>query len=277
MTRSDTSAHQPLPGRRLGLMAALAIALALLGACATPAGGGAAQEEILTESDEPAARKRARIRLELAVGYYEEGRTEIALDEVKQALNSDASFGPAYNLRGLIYMRMNEPRQAEESFRRALSLEPRNGDVLHNFGWFACQQGRSEESFGAFRRALEIPSYGARAKTYMTLGLCQARAGRLEDAEHSLARSYELDAGNPVTGFNLANLLMRRGELTRAQFYIRRLNNGEYANAETLWLGIRVEQALGDKVAMSQLAEQLRKRYPASRELAAYEKGAFNE
>ena len=84
-----------------------------------------------------------------------------------------------------------------------------------------------------------------------------------------------------VTARNVAQRtyldLLRRNELTRAQFYIRRLNNSELANAESLWLGIKVERALGDSVAMRQLAGQLRKRFPDSRELGAYERGAFNE
>ena len=67
---------------------------------------------------------------------------------------------------------------------------------------------------------------------------CARRApASTAEAERSLARSYELDAGNPITGYNLANLLYRRGDYKRAQFYIRRLNNSELANAETLWLG----------------------------------------
>jgi type IV pilus assembly protein PilF len=260
----------------------LAAALLLLAGCAGTPGipgdaGATSSRDIVTESDESPARKRARIRLELAVGYFEQGRTEIALDEVKQALASDPSYGPAFNLRGLIYMRLNEPRQAEESLRRAVAIDARDADALHNLGWLACQQARYDESSDFFRRALANPTYGGRAKTYMTQGLCQARAGRLEDAEHSLSRSYELDAGNPVTGYNLASLLARRGELKRAQFYIRRLNNSELANAESLWLGIRVERRLGDDVAVSQLAEQLRKRYPQSPELAAYDRGAFHE
>ncbi|TFZ03222.1 type IV pilus biogenesis/stability protein PilW [Ramlibacter rhizophilus] len=259
----------------------LLVALLLLSGCASPPGspaaGASGAREVMTESDETPERKRARIRLELAIGYFEQGRTEIALDEIKQALASDPAFGPAYNLRGLIYMRLNDSRQAEESLRRALAINPRDADALHNLGWLACTQDRHEEAINAFRQALANPTYGGRAKTTMTLGLCQARAGRFEDAEQSLARSYELDAGNPVTGYNLASLLMRRGELARAQFYIRRLNNSELANAESLWLGIRVEQRLGDKLAMTQLAEQLKKRYPQSRELAAYERGAFHE
>ena len=121
------------------------------------------------------------------------------------------------------------------------------------------------------------PLYADRAKTLMAQGICQARAGRKDDAERSLARSYELDAANPVTGYNLANLLFQRGEHARAQFYIRRLNNTDLANSETLWLGIKVEQRLNDRVAMLQLADQLKRRFPQSRETGFYERGAFNE
>ena len=107
--------------------------------------------------------------------------------------------------------------------------------------------------------------------------MCQARAGRLAQAQDSLTRAYELDAANPLTGYNLAQLLYRQGDLTRARFYIRRLNNSDSANAESLWLGIRVERRLSDSVAMLQLVDQLRKRYPQSRELTAYDKGTFDE
>jgi type IV pilus assembly protein PilF len=34
--------------------------------------------------------------------------------------------------------------------------------------------------------------------------------------------------------------------VTRAQFYIRRINNSELANAQTLWLGVKVENRLNN-------------------------------
>ncbi|RZJ19962.1 MAG: type IV pilus biogenesis/stability protein PilW [Haliea sp.] len=256
----------------------LAMALATLAGCANkPEAAGAPGTDIMTASDEPEARRRARIRMELAVGYFEQGQTNIALDELKQVIASDPTFPEAYNLRGLIYMRLNDMRQAEDSFRRAVALDPRDANTKHNFGWLLCQQARYEESLGQFAQALANPLYVGRAKTLMAQGVCQVRAGRLAEAEQSLARSYELDAANPVTGFNLANLLYQRGDHTRAQFYIRRLNNSEQANAETLWLGIKVEQRLNDQVAMNQLGDQLRRRFPNARETAAYARGAFNE
>ncbi|MFC5500041.1 type IV pilus biogenesis/stability protein PilW [Caenimonas terrae] len=254
-----------------------ALLLALGGCAARNGDATGANVDIVTASDEPDARKRARIRMELAVGYFEQGQTTVALDELKQVILADPTFPDAYNLRGLIYMKLNDMKQAEESFRRAVSLNSKDSNAQHNYGWLLCQQGRYDEANRAFNGAMANPLYAERAKTLMAKGLCEARAGRKDDAERSLARSYELDAANPVTGFNLANLLFQRGEYSRAQFYIRRLNNTELANAETLWLGIKVEQKLNDRVAMMQLADQLKRRFPQSREMGFYDRGAFNE
>ena len=256
---------------------AATVLLALAGCASRQADTSSTPSEIVTPSDEPENRRRARIRLELAVGYFSEGKTDIALDELKQAISNDPAFADAYVLRGLIYMRLNDNRQAEDSFRRAVTLNPRDSNAHHNLGWLQCQLGRYPDSFRSFELAMSNPLYPDKAKSLMALGLCQARSGRNADAELSLARSYELDAGNPITGFNLAQLLYMRGELPRAQFYIRRLNNSELANSESLWLGIKVERRLNDNVAMQQLGETLRKRFPQSRERGAYDRGAFDE
>lgn len=263
----------------LGLLT-LALGASLLTGCAAGGAGSSAnssQGELITESDEPEGRKRARLRLELASAYFEQGKTEVALDEIKQALLADPGYGPAHVLRGLVYMRLNEPRLTRESFERALQINPRDADALHNYGWFVCQQGAYAQAVDMFQRALASPVYGGKAKTLMAMGLCQIRLGQLPEAEGSLARSYELDAANPITGYNLASLLYRRGENTRAQFYIRRLNNSELANAETLWLGIQVERRLNNNEAVEQLAQQLQRRFPQSREWAAYQRGTFND
>lgn len=260
---------------------ALAVVCLNLGACANGAGGvgqgSASKADIVTDSDEPDGRRRARIRLELAVGYFEEGQTTVALDELKQALTADPNFGEAYNLRGLIYMRLNDNRLAEESFRRSTALNPGDSNVHHNYGWLMCQQGKFAEASQLFSQALSNPRYGDRPKTLMTQGLCQIRAGRPAEAEISLTRSYELDAGNPITGYNLSTLLFQRSEFVRAQFYIRRLNNSELANAQSLWLGIKIERRLDNRDAAEQLAGQLRKRYAQSPEMAKYERQAFDE
>jgi type IV pilus assembly protein PilF len=255
----------------------------VLQACAHPGSGasksptGVGGADFVTESDEPDARKRARLRIELATGYFEQGQTTVALDEVKQALVADPTYAPAHSLRGLAYMRLGETQLAEDSFRRAMALAPKDANLAHNLGWLLCQQSRFTEAQPLFEAALASPLYGGRAKTLLTQGICQARAGKSVDAEASLSKAFELDAGNPVVSFNLAQLQFNRAELGKAQFHLRRLNNSELANAETLWLGMKVEQRLGNRDALRQLGEQLKRRYPQSRELGSYERGAFHE
>ena len=136
---------------------------------------------------------------------------------------------------------------------------------------------REKEAVEFFTRAVANPTYGGQAKTLMAKGVCEMRAGLVKDAEASFARSYQLDATNPIAGYNLAALLFKRGEFERAQFYIRRLNATELANAETLWLGIKIEKQLNNQVVADQLAQQLQRRFPDSRELQAYRRGAFYE
>lgn len=255
------------------------LGLTTLSGCASRStdAGATQSTEIVTDSDEPEARKRARIRLELAVGYFEQGQTTIALDELKLSIASDPMYSEAYSLRGLIYMRLNDFRFAEESFKKALQINSKDSNVMHNLGWLLCQQARYPESLQYFSAALKNVQYGERAKTFRAQGLCQARAGLKADAEISLLKSYEFDAGNPVTAYNLAVLLFQRNDFSRAQFYVRRLNNSELANAESLWLGIKVERNLDSRDAMFQLAAQLVKRFPQSNEAGAYQRGAFNE
>jgi type IV pilus assembly protein PilF len=255
-------------------------ALAGISGCASRTGGTGPDgngSEIMTDSDEPNARKRARIRLELASGYFEQGQTTIALDELKQSIAADPNYAAAYNLRGLIYLRLNDFRFAEESFGKALAIEPQDASVMHNLGWLYCQEARYPLAQQIFSKALAMPQYRERAKTWRAQGLCQVRAGQRGEGEQSLIKSYELEPGNPVTAYNLATLMFQRGEFARAQFYVRRLNNSELANEESLWLGIKVEQRMENRIAMQQLGSQLLKRFPQSRQADAFQRGAFDE
>lgn len=263
-----------------GILGVLASSMLVLAGCSSaPASGSGASagQDVVTVSDEPDSRRRARIRLELATGYFSNGQVTVALDEVKQAIAIDPTYFDAYNLRGLVYQRLNSPALAEESFRKALALNSSAAAVQHNYGLFLCQQGRGNEGIALFKAAVANPVYADRSKSYMAMAGCELALGRRESAEANFMRSYELDPGNPVTGYNLSKLLFERGDYTRAQFYIRRLNNSALANSESLWLGIKVEQRMGNTDIMGQLGVQLRKRFPDSRELTWFDRGAFNE
>lgn len=232
----------------------------------------------VTASDEPDADRRARVRLELAAAYFGRGQLMTALDEVKLAIAANPLLAPAFNLRGLIYASLGEHRFAEESFRRALQLEPRDADSMQNYGWFLCQMQRYDEAQQQFARALAVPQYADAARTLLTQGICHARQKQLAAAEASLRRAMQLEPANPSIAVNLADVLYRRGAYEGARALIRPLNaNPDVSNAQTLWLAARIEQRLGNSQGVQALARQLRDRFPQAPESAALDRGQFDE
>jgi type IV pilus assembly protein PilF len=265
-------------GARAAVFAVVVAALHV--ACTTQATVApvAGAPDRLSTSEEVDAKKRARARMDLASAYFSRGEARTALEQVKISLAADPNYGDAYNLQGLIYANLGEQALAEDSFRRALQLNPRDADAMHNYGWYLCQLRRYPEATTMFEQALALPQYRGVTRTLLAQGVCQAYAGQLAEAEATLSRAYQLDPANPFAATNLSEVLYRRGEYERARFYIRRVNSqSEIANAQTLWLAARIEAKLGNRQATSEFGAQLRKRFPDSREAALFARGAFDE
>ncbi len=254
-----------------------AAVLCTLAACTTQTVGGG-EREARPAAEPPDPVRIANARLELAGLYFGRGQAATALDEVKRALAAKPDMAEAFGMRALIYASQGDATQADESFQRAMQLAPRDGGTMHNYAWFLCQQGRYAQADALFANALAVPSYRDTVRTLLAQGVCQAREGRLPEAERTLSRSYELDPASPVTAYNLADVLLRRGELERARFYVGRINaDRELSSAQSLWLAIRIERRLGHVGAVEQLGRQLRERFPQSTQALQFERGRFDD
>jgi type IV pilus assembly protein PilF len=250
-------------------------AVALLAACVQT---GTPPPDRTPSTDPADLERRAVLRIELAGAYYSRGQYDTALAEVNQALAVRPDMASAYNLRGLIYTALGDDRLADENYLRALALNPRDADAMHNRAWFLCQRNRYDEADRSFEQALAQPQYRDAPRTLMAQGVCLARNNRLIEAEGKLARAYEFDPTNPAVAFNLAEVLYRRGDFERARFYVRRVNaREETSSAPTLWLAARIEQRIGNRNGAEEFGRQLRTRFPQSRESRAFEGGRFDE
>jgi type IV pilus assembly protein PilF len=228
------------------------------------------------EKREPAdPRTRATVRLQLATGYYQDGKFAIALDELKRTLAIDPNFADAHMLVGLVYMELNDNPRAEESFKRALQLEPKNPDINNNYGWFLCQHGREQESLTYFEMALKDPLYDQKAKPLQNAGVCAKKMGDMKAAEDYFRRSFETDPGGAVAAFNLAQIFYDRQEFDRARFYVGRVNASNSPSPASLWLAIRVERRLGNKNNEIALENQLERQFANSREAQLQRRGNY--
>lgn len=255
-----------------------AAALCLLAACA---GGGAATQELKTASDQTAAEKRAAIRLQLAVGYFQDGKYEIALDEVKQAIAVNPQSAEAYGVRGLIYAAMNENALADENFQHALRIAPKNADLANNYGTYLCNAGaRPAQGLQYLEQALKNPAYQSPLSALVNAGNCSLKLKNTEAAERYLLEALRYAPDHAAVNAALVRVYYERRDYVRAGFFVNRLTETakpETLSADTLWLALKVERKLGNRELEKGLASQLAKRFPGSPEYAAMQRGAFDE
>ena len=262
---------------------AAALALCLLTACASnnTRSNGGATAELKTASDQTQAEKRAAIRLQLAVEYYQDGKYEIALDEIKKAIAADGDYADAYGVRALIYTAMNELPLAEENYQHALRLAPRNPDLANNYGTFLCQRAnRPPEAMRHFDAALANPAYRTPVSAMVNAGQCSLKTKNIDAAERYLLNALRYNPNLPATSAGLARVYYERRDFQRAGFFLHRLTEVstlDTLSADSLWLAIRVGRKTGERANEASLLAQLRRRFPGSPEFAAYERGAFDE
>lgn len=234
--------------------------------------------------DEPSAKieqvetqKRANLRMQLAVGYYQQGQHKVALEELRQALAIVPDLVDAYSLRALIFMDTNEKQLAEENFQRAMRLAPANLDILNNYAWFLCQSAREKQGIAYFEKILKDPAYTNPVKTLTSAGICSLKINDRVAAEKFLTTAFRMDPANILVSSNLARVYFDKKEYDSAKFHIARVLKAEVMTAEVLWLAIKIEKKVGDEAALVSLTTQLRRRHPGSKEFQLLQRGAFDE
>lgn len=249
--------------RRFTVMRWLAIFLAAWGlsGCGTESDGE-------PRMDAEHALALAKVRTELAAAYYARAQYSVALEEVAKAMRADSGYAPAYNVRGLVHMALLEDAEAESDFRRALDLDPANSDTHNNYGWFLCQRGREGESVKHFLTAAKDPLYETPATAWLNAGICSKKAGQLQDAGIYLQRALVLQPDLPKALVELAGLAFINGDYAGAKSSFARFEKAASAplTAENLFLAVRIERKLGNRVAENGYAARLKKGFPDSRE-----------
>jgi type IV pilus assembly protein PilF len=221
-------------------------------------------------------RNRAKVHAELGALYYGRGNMAIALEELRIAAAADANYPLTYSLFGLVYMELRENQLAQSNFERALRLSPTDPDINHNYGWFLCQTSRENESIKYFLQAVRNPLYPQPWRSYSAAGVCSMRTNNLKEAEDFFQRALRQEPDEPGSLLQLGQIRYRQGGMEEARKLVGRYNRIVEPTAESLWLALRVERKLGERAAESSYANQLRRRFAASREYQQLQRGEYD-
>lgn len=156
--------------------------------------------------------------------YRSKGLLDKAMEEYSKAINEDISWASAYHGMGVVYMLRRDIQQAEEYFKKALSVEPDNVLVLSDMSDLMLIKRESpERAFAYAQRAISKtpPFY----QPYLAMGNVLLFQGKEGDAERFYRDAIQKGAKEYMVILNKARIYHLRGEQMRAREYIVMLRN----------------------------------------------------
>ena len=243
-----------------------------------------AEVDRLTQPEPDSVRQRAIRRITLASAYFAQEQMDAAMQETRAALQIDPDFAQAYSLLGLIHQRNNAMDLAQQSFETAIRLTARvatsgdeKGAVLHNYGWFLCQQGKYASAQYQFAMAISQSGYHQLGQTWLVNGVCQVRAKQPVQARNSFEKALGFAPNDPTARFELALLDWQDGNAAQARRMLGDINTSQQATPASLWLGVLVARALKLDTEMNTLGERLVQRFANAPQTALWLARKFDD
>src|SRR4029078_12459501 len=88
-------------------------------------------------------------------------------------------------------------------------------------------------------------------------GVCSLRKNEIKDAEQYFLRALQIDQDDLASLVQLGQIRYRQNNFEKAPALVMRFNKRVEPTPESLWLALRVERSLGDRIAEANLAGQL--------------------
>ena len=234
------------------------VALILAG-CNQATGGGSL--DVSERSNEV-----AESNLNLGIAYLKRGEYEKSLEKLDKALEADPRYTPTLNALGLLYQKLGNNAKAEQYFKQALGIRSNDPYTLNNYGQFLCANDRFDEAQDAFMSAAKNPLYETPEISITNAGTCALKNNHPDAAEKFFREALDKNPKVPIALIQMSQISYDQGNYLSARGYLQRYLAVSKHSPASLWLGIQIEQQLGDKDALSSYALLLKNKYPDSNE-----------
>ncbi len=208
----------------------------------------------------------ARINTELGAAYIRDHNYDRAMKKLKRALREDSSYPLAHSTIAVLYEQLGEMGRADEHFRTALRLDPKNAAIHNNYGGFLCRRGRLKEAEAQFELAATNPLYENAEFAYTNAGLCALKIPDKAKAEKYFRAALNKQPRFAPALFHMAQLSYENKHYLSARAYLQRYSEVAKETPAYLWLGIQVETKLGDQNAVASYSLRLKGKFPDSPE-----------
>lgn len=209
----------------------------------------------------------ARVNTSLGIDYMRKGQVEQAMEKLKRAVEQNPDYAPAHTALAFVYSRAGDPENAEKEYRKALTLDSGNPDTRNTYGVFLCGKGKVAEAERNFLEAAQDKKYKTPEAAWTNAGVC-VRKTDLEKAERYFRQALERNREFPDALAQMGWLCYQKKDYWCARAFLQRYETFGRPTAETLWIGMQTERALGDDDAAERYERRLRTDFPESDEAA---------
>ncbi len=158
--------------------------------------------------------------LAIALEYHQAGHLTAAEQLCQEVLAANPNQAEAWNLLGVVIVRIGGRGTGADCFRRAVTLRPDWPEANYNLGWAFGEQGKPEEAALYLRRAIELkPDY---VEAHDSLGAVLQGQRKVEEAVACHRRAIELNPTYAAAHNNLGIALAAQGEFAAAVASYRR-------------------------------------------------------
>ena len=124
--------------------------------------------------------------------YESQGKPDLAAQQYREALAKDGKFVPSLLLLGDLSYRTQNYSEAEAVYKKAIRLQPENGDIYNNLCWvYLDQKIGLEKAEDLIKTALRVTP-GHRAYYADTQGVILLRLGRIPESITALKEAVAL-------------------------------------------------------------------------------------
>lgn len=215
---------------------------------------------------EPDADDAAELNYQLGARYYRSGKYELARDRLLLSIELDPKRAIAYSTLALTYEELGNLRLAGESYERAVKVAPQNFDVQNAYAVFLCRQNRFDEAARYFDRAVSIPENDNAEIMLTNAGVCMAQKPDLARAEAYFRHALERRPNYGEALLQMSLLMHEQQDYLKARAFLQRFLGANVPSASVLYLGVRIEEKLGDDRARAEFANQIIRDFPDSPE-----------
>ena len=209
----------------------------------------------------------ADIYVEMGVAYMRDGQPAIALKKLKKGISLDPKNAEAYNVMGILYERLGELELAGENYSKAVKLQPQDPYIRNAQGSFFCKQGLYDKAEAEFESALRNPLYPTPWVAMTNAGLCAERAGDMVVAEQYYRQALTANSKYFQALYQMTKLTLGKNNHLSARAYLERYNEVAESTAGSLWLGVQIEQYLGERKKALEYKTQLLRHFPDAPEV----------